>query len=256
MTDEIFFQTGYGKQLPRIIAWSVVFHVLVVLLVVAGLFLQSEPKIKTIPVFELVQLPPQKGVRHRPKPKPRPRPEPVKSRPKVKPQVKQEIKPEIKPESKPEPKTPPKVEEPKPEPPSQEEPQKEAEAASSDDFELPEGDPHGMDLPDFSNQPALRTVESILIDPLMQVYLEQLQAILMQNFNPPSELQIAKGAHTTVQFTIQRGGAITAVMLKKSSGNASWDRLAMRAVNLSKLPPLPPNYRAPVLPLVFDFREK
>lgn len=247
---QVSFKTNYGEALPKILGFAALFHILVIVVVVGGLWIVPENKPEKIPVFELVKLPPPKGVRHRPKP-PVPKPEPV-------PEVKPEIKPELKPEPKPLPKVDPKPQpKPVPEqvaPPPVPVPEEEYDDNAPED--APEGDPKGMDLPDFHNEPALRTVESILIDPLMQVYLEQLQAILMGNFNPPAGLEIPAGARTTVQFTIQRSGGMTSIVLKKSSGNPTWDRVAMRAVNLSKLPPLPPNYRAPVLPLVFDFKEK
>jgi TonB family protein len=145
------------------------------------------------------------------------------------------------------------IEQPKPEPI----PEPVQEAAPEDEFDLPsdepEGDPNGMDLPGLS---ALRPVGDLEMDPLMQVYLEQLQRILMQNFSPPSGVAIGKSEKTSIQFTIQRNGQITGVMMKRSSGNGTWDRLATRAVTIARLPPLPPNYRAPFLPLVFDFKEK
>ncbi|MCL2283880.1 MAG: TonB C-terminal domain-containing protein [Fibromonadales bacterium] len=104
--------------------------------------------------------------------------------------------------------------------------------------------------------PALRTVGNIIMDPLLQAYLNTLVQLLYQNFNPPAGTEIAKGTKSSVQFIIARNGEISDVILRSSSGNAIWDRLAARAVNITKPPPLPPSYTAENLPLIFEFREK
>jgi len=260
---EVAFQSDYGKSLSRIVIYSLIFHFAVGLVVVGFAFWRPYHEEKKIPIFNIIQLPPPKGVHHRhvlQQPAPQPVPEPVKAEPK--PEVKPIPKPaktQLAPEPKPQPKLEPKpVIAPVPEPAAP--PAPAAPTVSTvhdDDFDLPsdepEGERDGMALP---NMDQLRAVGDLEMDPLMQVYLEQLQMILMQNFSPPSGLNIPRGSRTSVQFTIQRNGQMTGVLLKKSSGNAIWDRMAMRAVNLSHLPPLPPNYRAMVLPLVFDFKEK
>lgn len=250
---EVAFKPEYGKFLPRIIVLSVLFHVFVVVGIIAANYMIPKPKVEKVPIFDVIKLPPPKGVKHRRPPAPKPlAPKPIVEQPK--PEVKPlppepKIAPKIEPKVAPQP-----VEQPKPEPEPVQQPE---EVAPQDEFDLPsdepEGDPNGMDLPGLS---PLRPVGDIEMDPLMQVYLEQLQMILMQNFSPPSGLTIGRTSKTSVQFTINRNGQITGVMLKKSSGNSTWDRLATRAINISKLPPLPPNFRAPFLPLVFDFKEK
>ena len=235
------FESGHKEAFPRIFGASIAFHLgLVCLVVILSWSLQDEPQ-PVIPVFELVNV--QQPVRPRPaRPRPPqptpPKPEPTKpqAKPEPKPQVKPELPPEIKPQE-----TPP------PEPPT--EPVAES-APVEPDMDMP------LDMPDFDDMPALRPVGAVDMDPLLQVYLERLVAILMQNFNPPSGMDIKRGTKTSVQFTIERTGQITGIVLRKSSGQAVWDRLSMRAVQIAKVPPLPPNYRAPVLPLVFDFREK
>ena len=114
--------------------------------------------------------------------------------------------------------------------------------------------PDDMDLPEeIAEESGLNPVGYVDMDPLMQVYLERLKKIIMQNFNPPSGLNVSKSTKTSVQFTVDRFGAITNVSLKRSSGNKTWDHLSMRAVQISKLPELPPNYRAPALSLKFNF---
>lgn len=244
------FESGHKEAMPRILGVSVAFHLALLLVIVVTSWTMREPPRPMIPVFELVKVDQPSRVRaSRPKPPaPAPKnipepPQPVKPEPKtaVKPQVKPQLKPEIRPNALPE----PKQVEPAP-----------AEVASAPASETSDMDMPKMDMPDFGGMPALRPVGMVDMDPLMQVYLERLVAILMQNFNPPSGTEVKRGTKTSVQFTIERSGLITGIVLRHSSGNGVWDRLSMRAVQIAKVPPLPPNYRAPVLPLVFDFREK
>ena len=75
----------------------------------------------------------------------------------------------------------------------------------------------------------------------------------MGNFKPPKDLKVGRDAKTTVQFQVDRVGGISAIILKRSSGNKAWDHLSVRAIQISKVPPLPPNYRAPSLVLHFNF---
>ena len=134
------------------------------------------------------------------------------------------------------------VEEPQPEPEPEPEPE------PQDDFEVDD-----LDLPTAVEAPSLNPVGSVDMDPLMQVYLERLKQIIMSNFNPPSNLNVRRDVKTTVQFTVDRFGGITAITLKRSSGNKTWDHLSVRAVQISKVPELPPNFRAPSLVLHFNF---
>ena len=148
------------------------------------------------------------------------------------------MRPELPPE--------PKIAEERPEP----EPAPEPEPPAEESMDLPDD----MDLPEeIAEESGLNPVGYVDMDPLMQVYLERLKQIIMQNFNPPSGLNVSKSTKTSVQFTVDRFGAITNVSLKRSSGNKTWDHLSMRAVQISKLPELPPNYRAPALSLKFNF---
>ncbi|MDR3000925.1 MAG: TonB C-terminal domain-containing protein [Fibromonadaceae bacterium] len=104
--------------------------------------------------------------------------------------------------------------------------------------------------------PALRTVGNITMDPELKAYLDRLVRIIYQNFNPPSGTEISRGTRSSVQFIIGRNGEIKEVVLRSSSGNRVWDRLATRAVEITRAPPLPPSYTSENLPLIFDFREK
>ena len=87
----------------------------------------------------------------------------------------------------------------------------------------------------------------------MQVFLERAKQKIMSNFNPPNGLSIPRDAKTTVQFSVERSGQITSVLLKRSSSNTTWDHLSVRAVKISKLPELPPTYKGSSLVLQFNF---
>ncbi|MBR6453811.1 MAG: TonB C-terminal domain-containing protein [Fibrobacter sp.] len=129
------------------------------------------------------------------------------------------------------------------------EPEKPVEKTKvKDDFDIDD-----LDLQKSFELPSLRTVNPIDMDPLMQVFLERAKAKIMSNFNPPNGLSIPRDAKTTVQFSVERSGQITSVLLKRSSSNTTWDHLSVRAVKISKLPELPPTYRGSSLVLQFNF---
>jgi TonB family protein len=62
---------------------------------------------------------------------------------------------------------------------------------------------------------------------------------------------------TTMMFTITRNGTIQAPQVEKSSGFVALDNAATRALQLSKLPPLPQAFENPTLTvhLRFDFQQ-
>ena len=238
-----YFSSQDDGMMTKIIICAVVFHLLVIGICVAFHFVNFKHEQEPIPVFEMVQV--QQAVQPRPQP---PRPKPVEPKPPepkpLEPKPKPEPKPKVDQQLPPE----PKVEEKPPEPEPVEEPQPEPEPEPQDDFEVDD-----LDLPTAVEAPSLNPVGSVDMDPLMQVYLERLKQIIMSNFNPPSNLNVRRDVKTTVQFTVDRFGGITAITLKRSSGNKTWDHLSVRAVQISKVPELPPNFRAPSLVLHFNF---
>lgn len=238
-----YFSSQDDGMMTKIIVCAVVFHLLVIGICVAFHFVNFKHEQEPIPVFEMVQV--QQAVQPRPQP---PRPKPVEPKPPepkpLEPKPKPEPKPKVDQQLPPE----PKVEEKPPEPKPVEEPQPEPEPEPQDDFEVDD-----LDLPTAVEAPSLNPVGSVDMDPLMQVYLERLKQIIMSNFNPPSNLNVRRDVKTTVQFTVDRFGGITAITLKRSSGNKTWDHLSVRAVQISKVPELPPNFRAPSLVLHFNF---
>ena len=226
-----YFSSDVDSTLVKIIVVAVVFHFAVAAFFIGLHYVNLKPEPEKIPVFEMVQVaqppPPPKPVQPRP-------PEPPK------PKVNKELPPEIKPEPEQKPEEVHEEVPPEPEPEPEPEPQ--------EDFPVDD-----LDLPVAVEAPSLNPVGSVDMDPLMQVYLEQLKKIIMSNFKPPRDLKVGRDAKTTVQFQVDRFGGITAVILKKSSGNKAWDHLSVRAIQISKVPELPPNYRAPSLVLHFNF---
>ena len=172
-----------------------------------------------------------------PVPKEKPQPEKVKTVEKKKPVEK--TKPVEKPVEKPAKKVAEK---------KKEEPKPKAKPKEKDDFDI-----NDLDLPKSFELPSLKAVNPIDMDPLMQVFLERAKQKIMSNFNPPNGLSIPRDAKTTVQFSVERSGQITAVLLKRSSSNSTWDHLSVRAVKISKLPELPPTYSGSSLVLQFNF---
>lgn len=235
-----YFASSVDSSLVKIIVCAVVFHLAVVLACIAFHYVDLTLEPEKIPVFEMVKIPPTPQPPAPPKTQPPP-PKPKQEPPK--PKVNKKLPPEIKPE--PEEKPEEVQEETPPEPTPDPEPQPEEPV---DDFPVDD-----MDLPTAVEAPSLDPVGSVYMDPLMQVYLEQLKKIIMSNFKPPKDLKVERSAKTTVQFSVDRFGGITGVILKRSSGNKAWDHLSVRAIQISKVPELPPNYRAPSLVLNFNF---
>jgi TonB family protein len=83
-------------------------------------------------------------------------------------------------------------------------------------------------------------------------YIEQMVIAIRRNWD---ERQGIVGS-TTMMFTITRNGTIQAPQVEKSSGFVALDTAAMRALQLSRLPPLPAAFDNPTLTvhLRFDFQ--
>ena len=83
-------------------------------------------------------------------------------------------------------------------------------------------------------------------------YLDRMADAIRRNWHQNQGLV----GSTTMQFIILRNGTIQAPLVEKSSGFAALDNAAMRALQLSRLPPLPAPYDNPTLTvhLRFDFQ--
>jgi TonB family protein len=61
------------------------------------------------------------------------------------------------------------------------------------------------------------------------------------------------GGRTTMKFTVTRGGAIEQVMVERPSGFYALDLAAQRALLLTRLPELPPQFPNPTLTIHMHF---
>jgi TonB family protein len=80
-------------------------------------------------------------------------------------------------------------------------------------------------------------------------YLEQMMTLIQRNWQ--SKHGVA--GQTTMKFTITRGGAITDVQVERPSGFYALDLAAQRALLLTRLPELPPQYPNPTLGIHMHF---
>jgi TonB family protein len=85
-------------------------------------------------------------------------------------------------------------------------------------------------------------------------YLERIQGIIASRWNP-HDLGFGEGVQRrcVVHFFVDRRGQAQQVTLTESSGVSIFDREAQRAVQESRLPPLPPQYEPAALGVSFVF---
>ncbi|NIR48165.1 TonB C-terminal domain-containing protein [candidate division KSB1 bacterium] len=88
-------------------------------------------------------------------------------------------------------------------------------------------------------------------------YLAVIQTRVQSNWEPPSPpARSSISRKVVVFFKIQRNGRITDITLETSSGDYVFDQAAVRAVTLANpLPPLPVDFRAPELPVHYEFEQ-
>jgi TonB family protein len=80
-------------------------------------------------------------------------------------------------------------------------------------------------------------------------YLEQMMALIQRNWQSKHGI----GGRTTMKFTVTRGGAIEQVMVERPSGFYALDLAAQRALLLTRLPELPPQFPNPALTIHMHF---
>ena len=85
-------------------------------------------------------------------------------------------------------------------------------------------------------------------------YVQAVESRIVANWQP-RQLGFGQRAvvSCSVHFVIARNGAVSQVRLVRNSGLGVFDREAVRAVQASRLPPLPPQYRGSDLGVTFDF---
>jgi len=118
-----------------------------------------------------------------------------------------------------------------------------------------------MDLPsDIKSKdmdmPFLSVLGDVMMDPILQEYVNRVMRLIKQNFNPPAGTEISKDTKSTVVFQIARNGEISEITLNSSSGNKVWDRLAVRAVQITKAPPFPSSLTYEKLVFRFNAKEE
>jgi len=80
-------------------------------------------------------------------------------------------------------------------------------------------------------------------------YLEQMMSLIQRNWDANHGI----GGATTMQFTVTRGGTIERVQVERPSGFVALDLAAQRALLLTRLPELPPQFPNPTLTVHMRF---
>ncbi len=216
--------SGPDVTFPKVLAASVIFHVLVLIVVPVVTKLFWKPtKFERPKTFQLVQVPlPPAPPRKVPVEKPQPKPDP---------------KPEVKPVPKPEPKPAP---DPKPVPkpkPTESKPVEEPTPAPKEEVSKPVEENLDELASLFSELPAPAQV-SAPSEFKYPWYLNNVRSKIEMNWKPPTE---NRSVSVVVRFIIHADGSISDLRIETSSGNSTLDNLAMRAVTLAapfgKLPP-------------------
>ena len=85
-------------------------------------------------------------------------------------------------------------------------------------------------------------------------YLSRVEGLIARNWKP-RQIGFGKRAVVScaVHFSIARNGTVSQVTLVRNSGVGVFDRESLRAVQTTKLPPLPPQFTSPSLGVTFIF---
>lgn len=222
--------------MTRGLPFSIVFHILVTALVlVYGNAVNRTPPrpVRSINV-QMVRLP-----ETRPVEQPAERPaDPVPRQPEP------EAQPELPPKEKPEP------EQKKPEPKT--EPEKAVEPVQPEVSDEPPAEAEPEPTPALMvSGPSVTTDDA---DFPFAWYAQRVEGLVWRNFKP-RQINFGRNAMIScaVHFKIGKNGAVSQVTLVRNSGVGVFDREALRAVQTSKLPPLPPQYHGTSLGVTFIF---
>jgi len=223
--------------MTRGLPYSIGVHILTLVLVIlfGNRVSQVQPVVPRSIKVRMVQLP-----------KVEPTPEtqvieqaPVQAPPEIQPELPPKELPKPKPEEKkPEPEV--KKPEPKVEQPPAEEPVKQDE--------LP------TETPTVAMLPSGPSVAGTDIDFPFAWYLSRVEGLIARNWKP-RQLGFGQKAVVTcaVHFVITRNGSVGRVSLTEGSGVGVYDREAIRAVQTTRMPPLPPQYTGSTLGVTFIF---
>ena len=170
----------------------------------------------------------------------------VPDEPVVQPEPQKEIKPELPPKElpKPKPEDKPKV-----------------EAKPQEKIEVE--DPKPKEQAETPDKPTEQVAKPIISGPSaadtdtnfpFAWYLSRVEGLIARNWKP-RQIGFGKRAVVScaVHFSIARNGTVTQVTLVRNSGVGVFDRESLRAVQTTKLPPLPPQFTSPSLGGTFIF---
>lgn len=157
-----------------------------------------------------------------------------------------QVEPDLPPKQVPEPK--PEVKKPKPEP---EKPKVEPKQPDPEPETAPEETETAEVTRPVSLGPSVQGTDS---DFPFAWYLARVEGLIARNWNP-RQLGFGKRALVScaVHFQVAKSGAVSQVTLASSSGTGVYDREALRAVQTTRLPPLPPQYSGSQLGVTFIF---
>jgi TonB family protein len=227
--------------MSRGLPYSIIIHVLMLALVMVYGNAVSRQEIKSPRSIRvrMVQLP-----------QAAPRPETRVETPpeEVKPPVKQEKVPELPPKEVPRPK-------PKPEkkPPVEKKPEPRPEPKT---VEPPETSEPPADEAGLQETPAVGgpSVEGTDVDFPFAWYLARVQGQIARNWNPRQlGFRSRRVVSCVVHFTINRNGTVSRITLTQPSGVGVFDREALRVVQSSRIPPLPPGFGSSTLGVSMKF---
>jgi TonB family protein len=227
--------------MSRGLPWSLLLHVLVLTVVIVyGNTVQRdviEPpryiQARIVTAAALEQAVPQEEEA----PAPEPEPEPPAAEP-------EPLPPKEVPETRPQPEPEPVKPEPKPEPRREEPRETEAATRTQEPQAQAEGQTLGVVGPSVSGTDT---------DFPFAWYIAGIEGQIARNWRP---FQVNSPLSCTVHFVVGRGGAISQVTLVRSSGVGVYDREALRAVQATRLSPLPPQYGGSTLGITFIFNSK
>ena len=172
-------------------------------------------------------------------------PKEIPAEPVAQPEPQKEIKPEQSPKELPKPKPvdPPKVEQ---------KPQEKVEVNDPpvDPVEAPDKPVEQVAAPVISG-PSVGNTDSNFP---FAWYLSRVEGLIARNWDP-KQVGFGKNAVVScaIHFQIARNGAVLQVTLVRNSGVGVFDRVSLRAVQTTKLPPLPPQFTNPSLGVTFIF---
>lgn len=98
------------------------------------------------------------------------------------------------------------------------------------------------------------SVEGTDVDFPFAWYLARVQGQIARNWNP-SQLGFRSQTMVScvVHFTINKSGTVSQITLSQASGVGVFDREALRVVQSSRIPPLPPGFASPTLGVSMKF---